>query len=321
MHQSACPEATRARIVESLQRGELDPSLLYAGLRQTSLWIRLHHALSPAQKDPASAAIYQKSFEHISARCPGNVAHVVSLACGDGTKDTRCLQTLRTSGRTVIYTPADFSLEMVLTAEKAATGALHGLQCTPLLCELSHCSVLPAILKDFDPSGAERLILFLGTIHNYWPPEILRSIVYPLRSPDCLLMSANLAPASNYETALERILAQYDNLPTRDWLMGALSELGISPEDGTLSFSLVASEKISSLRRIQADFIFSRNKEVPLLEQTYSFAAGQRLRAFYSYRFTLEHIRHFLTEARVTIAEEWINDSGEEGLFLCRRAA
>src|SRR5687767_5440088 len=113
VHQSAFPEATRARILASLQRGELDLSLLYGGLGQTSRWIELHRAFSPAQKDSTCAAIYDEAFARAGELCEGNVVHVVSLACGDGTKDTRCLQTVRASGRTVIYTPADVSLEMV----------------------------------------------------------------------------------------------------------------------------------------------------------------------------------------------------------------
>jgi uncharacterized SAM-dependent methyltransferase len=321
VHQSAFPEATRARILESVQRGELDPSLLYGGLRQTSRWIELHHALSPAHKDPTCTQIYDQAFARAGELCQGNVVHLVSLACGDGTKDTRCLQALRTSGRTVIYTPADMSLEMVLTAERAATTALRGLQTTPLLCDLANCSILPAILKNFDPSGAERLILFLGTIHNYWPPDILRSIVYPLRSQDHLLLSANLARASDYDSALNRILPQYDNAPTREWLMGALAELTIMPDNGALTFSIPRAENMPSLKRIQANFTFAREKRVSFYGNVALFSAGQQLRLFSSYRFTAEHVREFLAQVRLTVVQEWTDSSGEEGLFLCRRAA
>lgn len=321
VHESAFPDATQARLVDALKRREIDPFLLYSGLRQTARWIALHHALSPAQRDAACAALYEQAYRRAAEFCKGNVVHLVSLACGDGTKDTRCLEMLRLSGRTVIYTPADVSLEMALTAERTATTALRGLQCTPLLCELLSCSALPALLKEFDPSSAERIILFLGTIHNYWPPEILRSILYPLRSQDHLILSANLAPDANYESALTRIVSQYDNPLTRAWLLGALSELNITTSDGTLEFSAVPADGMPALRRIQADFVFTREKRLDFLGETFCFPAGEKLRVFFSYRFTRGQMRDFLKKARLTVIEDWIDASGEEGLFLCRRAA
>ena len=320
VHESALPAASRARILEALRRGELDPALLYNGLRQTLRWIELHHAVSPAQRDTSIQELYENAFRRAAELCRGNVVHAVSLACGDGTKDTRCLQVLRASGRTVIYTPADVSAEMVLTAEQAATTALRGLQTTPLVCELGYCSVLPALLKNFDPSGAERIVLFLGTIHNFWPPDILKSVIYPVRSQDQLLIGANLAPAANYDDSLNRILAQYDNAHTRHWLMGGLSDLEISSADGALSFSLVSAEAQPSLKRIQADFTFTREKQINFFGEPVVFSTNQKLRVFYSYRFTVEHVREFLTRARLKIAQEWIAPNDEEGLFLCRRA-
>jgi L-histidine N-alpha-methyltransferase len=320
VHESALPQPTRARILAALQKHELDPSLLYHGLRQTLRWIDLHHAVSPAQINSSITAVYETAFRRAAELCRGNVIHIVSLACGDGTKDTRCLQLVRESGRAVIYTPTDVSLEMVLTAEQTATTALRGLQTTPLVCELAHCSELPGLLKSFDPSGAERIVLFLGTIHNFWPPDILRSVIYPVRSQDSLLIGANLAPSDTYDSALDRILNQYNNPHTRDWLMGALSELSINSDDGTLDFSLVPAKDMPTLKRIQADFVFSRSKQINFFGEKLTFASNEKLRVFYSYRFTVENLRQFLTASRLIISHEWIAPNNEEGLFLCRRA-
>jgi hypothetical protein len=320
VHESALPEPTRVRIREALSRRELDPCLLYSGLRQTLRWIELHHAVSPAQNDDATSALYEAAFRRTAELCRGNVVHVVSVACGDGSKDTCCLQLVRESGRTVIYTPTDVSLEMVLTAEQAAINSLRGLQSTPLVCELGVCSVLPALLKTFDPSGAERIVLFLGTIHNFWPPEILRSVIYPVRSQDQLIIGANLAPSRNYESALTSILSQYNNPQTRNWLMGALMELDITPDDGVLDFSLVPAESDPTLKRIQADFTFTREKHLNFFGDNIAFLPNEKLRVFYSYRFTIEHLRNFITQAKLNIAQEWIAPNNEEALLLCRRA-
>src|SRR5688500_17722250 len=100
VHESALPQPTHARILAALQKRELDPSLLYNGLSQTLRWIDLHHAVSPAQIDSSITALYDTAFRRAAELCRGNVIHVISLACGDGTKDTRCLQLVRESGRT-----------------------------------------------------------------------------------------------------------------------------------------------------------------------------------------------------------------------------
>src|SRR5688500_11176011 len=96
VHESVYPGTTRQRIFQALTRGELDPALLYGGLGQTLRWIALHHARSPAKTDPALAALYDGAFRNSAELCRGNVVHVVGLACGDGTKDARCLELLRT---------------------------------------------------------------------------------------------------------------------------------------------------------------------------------------------------------------------------------
>jgi hypothetical protein len=318
VHESASPEFRREQTLSALQQGRIHPHLLYSGLRQTGLWIALHHAFSPAQQDPRCVEMYDAAFDRAVHNVRGNVAHLISLACGDGTKDLRCLERIRASDRAAIYTPVDISFEMVLTASRQTTRVLRGLQVTPLVCDLAQCSVLPAILKGFDPSGADRLLLFLGTIHNYWPPEILRSILYPLRSRDQLLLSANLVPAETYDHSVCEVLQQYDNEPTGRWLMGALSELGLSKDDGELKIEIRES-MLPSLKRIEGLFLLSRERQIRIYEGRIDLKRGQELSVFFSHRFTVAHLREFLAHAGLDIIETWIGADGYEGLFLCKR--
>ncbi len=318
VHESASPEFLTKQILFALEQRRVHAHLLYSGLRQTGLWIALHEAFSPAKTDSKCADMYDTAFGRAAVNIQGNVAHLVSLACGDGTKDVRCLERIRRSDRAALYTPADISFEMVLTASRTATTALRGLQSTPLVCDLAHCSVMPAILKGFDPSGAERLLLFLGTIHNYWPPEILRSILYPLRSQDQLLLSANLVPAETYEQSLLEVVRQYDNEPTRRWLMGGLSELGLSDIDGELRVEIRPSF-VPTLKRIEAVFCLKDDRVVRIHSREIKLKAGEELSVFYSHRFTVDHARAFLADAGLNVLETWIGADGYEGLFLCKR--
>src|SRR5262245_51358300 len=113
VHESVRPEAVRKRILAALNRSELDSWLLYSGVRQSSNWVELHHGVSPAQRNAAVFAMYEKAFASMAERVRENVVQAVSLACGDGSKDIRCLNALRQQGRSALYTPADFSLELV----------------------------------------------------------------------------------------------------------------------------------------------------------------------------------------------------------------
>ena len=64
-------------------------------------------------------------------------------------------------------------------------------------------------------------------IPNFEPQVILPKLASLVRPADFLLFSANLAPGKNYAAGMKKILPQYDNAPTRDWLMTFLLDLGV----------------------------------------------------------------------------------------------
>jgi hypothetical protein len=317
VHESVSPEQIRRRILEALKNRTVDPFLLYSGLRQTSLWIALHQSVSPARINDQISALYQNAFAGLSTHA--NPLHIVSLGCGDGSKDLQCLQACRSQGKTVLYTPCDISLEMGMTAHHLATKNLPGLQCTPVLCDLLECSTFPGILKSLDPAGIERVVLFLGTIHNYDPEEALKAMLPITRSSDHLILSANLAPEQDYDGHLKRILEQYDNLPSNRWLWGALNQLGIAHEDGGLTISLQNGRSSEPYKQIEARFIAERNITLEVLGEKFNMAAGETLLVFTSRRFTAPHIRHYIKKAGLAVNAEWISD--EEGVWHCRRKA
>jgi uncharacterized SAM-dependent methyltransferase len=51
--------------------------------------------------------------------------------------------------------------------------------------------------------------------------------------------------------------------------------------------------------------------------ETISFSAGERIRLFFSYRHTPATMRSLLSEHGIKVKSEWLNDAGEEGVFLC----
>ena len=75
-------------------------------------------------------------------------------------------------------------------------------------------------------------------IPNFEPQIILPKLASLVRPKDFLLFSANLAPGNNYAAGVKKILPQYDNPLTRDWLMTFLLDLGVERNDGKLRFKI-----------------------------------------------------------------------------------
>lgn len=319
VHESAFPARVREHLLESLRRRELEQKFLYMGLKQAARWLALHECHSPARQAAGTKDLYDQAFAAAGVECGASILHLVGLAAGGGQKETSCLESLRGQGKTVFFTPCDVSLEMVMEAHQLAASRLRGLQCTPILCDLPRCSTLPALLKGIDPGGTSRVVTFFGTIHNFLPSEILPRILNTVRSQDLLLLGANLAPSLDYEGAVARILPQYENRETEDWLFAFLGELGIGPADGKLCFEVAEAGALAGLKRIEAVFRFGRKMEVAVHRERVEFAAGESLRLFYSFRFTKEHIQDLLSKQGLQLLGEWISSEEEEGVFLCWR--
>jgi hypothetical protein len=154
-------------------------------------------------------------------------------------------------------------------------------------------------------------------IPNFEPEKILPKLAALVRSQDFLLFSANLSPGKNYAADMKKILPQYDNAPTRDWLLTFLTDLGIEKGDGELNFKIETGG--FNLKRVAADFHFKRARQIEIDGEIFQFKTGEKIRLFFSYRYTPERVRKMLARHKLEVCEQWIANSEEEGVFLCRR--
>ena len=216
----------------------------------------------------------------------------------------------------MFYTPCDVSTAMVLTARQTALAVLTGERCFPVVCDLLRADDLPAIFQTRNTQHATRLTTFFGMIPNFEPEMILPKLASLVEAEDWLLFSANLAPGKDYGAGVNRVLPQYDNAPTRDWLLAFLFDLGVEARDGELRFVV---EDVSGLKRIVARFHFMRPCTVAVENEQFEFRAGESIRLFFSYRYTPELVRKALGQHGLAVMEQWVTKSEEEGVFLCRR--
>jgi len=151
-----------------------------------------------------------------------------------------------------------------------------------------------------------RLITLFGVLPNLPPLPLLQKISRFLRPRDYLLFSANLAPGSRGRTGTFRILPQYDNLPTRRWLAGAISRLRPKWENGSIAFGVFPDPFQASLSRIEARWMVN-DKPTHIL--------------FASRRPTARQVESWLKASGLSRVQRWMDPQGEEAVWLVTRKA
>ncbi|HEY0550777.1 MAG TPA: L-histidine N(alpha)-methyltransferase [Verrucomicrobiae bacterium] len=314
---SQFPDAVRRDLLDSLRARAINHKFHYESHKQAAKWLALHEAYSPARRDPSCLRIYDDAFIAAAASWKMPQVHLVGLGCGGGQKEARLLQLLRERNLTITCTLSDVSLPLVLTAREAALLTIGESECHTVVCDLGTANDLSQAVNDID-SSSPRIITLFGIVPNFEPGPLLCRLNELLRPTDLLLISANLAPGSNYARGVEAVLPQYDNALTRDWLLTLLLDLGFERDDGELNFAIETDAR--GLRRIAAHFELKRGREIRVYGETTSFDMSERIRLFFSYRHTPETMRSLLHEYGIQSMGEWLNDAGEEGVFLCRKA-
>ncbi len=317
IHASQSPENVRRDLLESLRTRRVNHKFHYDSVKQTNKWLALHQVHSPSRNDRDCAATYNRAFASAAKAITSKVVHLIGLGCGGGQKDTRLLKLLKAAGKTISYTPSDVSVAMTLVAQQAALDVLPSGKIFPLVCDLATADDLSGLFTHRPSPTAYRIITFFGMIPNFEPNDILPKLAALMRRGDSLLFSANLAPGRNYEAGVKKVLPQYDNELTRDWLLTFLLDLGAERSDGELNFK--AERGVGALRRIVARFRFRKARSLMVEGRPIRFLAGETVRLFFSYRYTPELIRAELAKHGLLVCDQWITKSEEEGVFLCYR--
>ena len=317
IHASQSPENVRHDLLESLRTRRVNHKFHYDSIKQTNKWLALHQVHSPSRNDRDCAATYNRAFASATKKITSKAVHLVGLGCGGGQKDTRLLKLLKAADKTISYTPSDVSVAMTLVAQQAALAMLPSEKIFPLVCDLATADDLSRLFTHRPSPTAYRLITFFGMIPNFEPDDILPKLAALVRRGDSLLFSANLAPGRDYDAGVKKVLPQYDNELTRDWLLTFLLDLGVERGDGELTFKV--ERGVGSLRRIVARFCFRKTRSLVVEGRPIRFLAGETVRLFFSYRYTPELVRAELAKNGLLVCDQWITKSEEEGVFYCKR--
>lgn len=315
IHPSFRAEALQTRRISSLHASAIDPAFHYAGVRQADLWLRVHQTHAPGSVDPDFERIYRTVADDLARSLAGQSVHVIGLGAGGGEKEAWILEALDQSGCRLRYTPVDISPELALLSAEVAESRVR-CPTFPVVGDLS----LLADTRDWlngDDSEEPRVFTAFGLTPNFPPATLFPLLAHALRQQDRLLISANLAPATtddenDYQRACYALIGQYDNAETREWLRQVLVDWGIAALLSEPAFELDEMEGIAGF------FATSRwlaDTQFELDGQRFSAARGDRLRVFYSLRFTRRRLLEKLGEYGLRMGAGCTTTNGQEGVY------
>jgi L-histidine N-alpha-methyltransferase len=311
VHESRFPGRARAAYLKSFRERRMNHQFHYDTEKQAQRWLAIHEAYSPARTDSDCLQTYARAFSEINKSLNPLKMALISLGCGGGQKD---VELLRATGGASEYFPADVSSTLALTAHFAVTKEFPRQTSRAVALDLAEAKDLANFLTE-----APRLIAFFGMLPNFEPHEVLPQLAASLRADDFLLVSANLAPGSDYRAGVEKVFPQYNNDLTRQWLATVLQDAGLEVNAADLEFRVA--EGIEPLLRIEAGYNFQKPQTIRIDDETFSYAPGDWFRLFFSYRHTPQLLGNVLGNFGIQILQQWITHSEQEGIFLCRKTS
>lgn len=316
IHRSQLPDAVMRDYWAGFEARAIDHKFHYDSVKQSHKWLKIHTTFSPAAADADFYTPYMAAFDAALEQFKGSSALLIGLGAGGGEKDRAFAERLVAAGQPVAYYPVDVSPSLAITSAQAVRDAAAQISAYPIVCDLRKAGDL---LELIDASQRPRLVTFFGMMPNFEPGDILPILAQLLNKDDILLASANLAPGPDYHAGVLKVLPQYDNPLTKDWLFTLLRDAGVEKEDGQLTFRIVDDTANQGAKRITAFFDVARRIEVALGDRAVIWHPGETLRLFYSYRYTSAMVKSVLADHGLEVTAAWETKSQEEGVYLCKK--
>lgn len=284
---SRSPQAALRKQISYLKKGLIDPSLHYRSQDQSKAWNEVFQAHCPVLSDPSFTQIYQNLFSRF-AQESWQKSHLIGLGCGTGIKEQWLARSMKRHGLPLHrFSAVDVSETLCkMSMKRVRPFSVQSPQAWVI--DLEAVEELRKALDQGDQTE-RRIYTFFGLVPNLAPRTVLRILKSLLRPQDQLLISANLAPVRNEteaeeEKAVKRILPQYRNRETKEWLSLLFQEQGISRKViSSLKFEI---EKERGLRSVVVRAEVIKDFEWELGAKKIQMKKGGRLTVFQSRRWT-----------------------------------
>ncbi|MBP5973160.1 L-histidine N(alpha)-methyltransferase [Brasilonema sp. CT11] len=319
VHPSQFPDKVYQDYLAGFSLKQINHKFHYDSVKQSQKWLRIHEHYSPSRNSDDCVDAYEKCFQKTADILEYSFSlQLIGLGCGGGTKDNLLVSYLWSPQRQLVYYPVDVSLSLSLIAAQKVRASYPKISVQPIVCDLLNSDDLILHLNHRE-EGEKKIITFFGMIPNFYPDEILPVLNNFLQKGDILLLSANLSPGNDYVQGIQKVLPQYDNELTKDWLITVLMDAGINQEDGTIKFSIEDDKSNQDLKRINADFEVENDVSLKLDDQLIQWKNGDKVQLFFSYRYTTPKLQAVLNSYDIKILDYWEAANQEEGIYLCQK--
>lgn len=317
IHRSAQPNEIRAQLRRCFEERAIDPKFHYTSPRQAQAWLDLHRKYSPYARPPKEADVYDAAFNWVAQNINAGAVHLVSLACGGAGKESRLVNRLHEAGAKITALVSDISVPLVIEGCQTLgrEGGVSSMQAVVM--DLLAAGNLSAVLRGKLPENATCLVTCFGLMPNVEPLAIAAQLATLSGRKGVLLVGANLVPEMDYEQSAQNVLGQYDNAETRGWLSLLLADYGFEPDDYQICFSVEPCASLPELLQIVARLELRRARTISVGGTQLSFSAGEKLRLFFSNRYTPALFRRVFQLGGMNIIGEWVSADGYEGIIAC----
>jgi L-histidine N-alpha-methyltransferase len=320
VHPSQFPQKVYQDYIQGFINKKIDHKFHYDSVKQSQKWLRIHDSYSPARNNDDGILCYQRCFQHLKDKIGSHVdLDLIGLGCGGGEKDKSLLITLAGSYRSLTYYPVDVSLSLSLISAQKVRDYSSNVEIMPIVCDLLSAGDLVTGIQS-QQAKRSKIVTFFGMIPNFLPHEILPILARFIDQEDILLMSANLSPGEDYLAGIDKILFQYDNDLTRDWLMTILLDVGLHKDDGEICFSIKDDLMEPGLKRINCTFKVSRKIDLNIDNNRIQWQEGDEVQLFFSYRYTSPKLETVLRQYQLSLVDYWEGANQEEGVYLIRKS-
>ncbi len=327
IHPSQFPGQVFQDYIDSFTSQKINHKFHYDSVKQSQKWLKIHESFSPAQNDESCVNAYvqccQKTAELINS-ISADASHdnaasrnnVIALGCGGGEKDKLLVSLLNKEQQVSACYPVDVSASLAIISAQKLREASTELSVQPIVCDLLHAEDLVSLI---DRQDNRNIITFFGMIPNFLPDEILPILTSFLQPDDLLLFSANLAPGADYLEGVQTVFPQYNNELTKEWLITVLLDAGVGRQDGSIEFQIEPDSKNQHIQRIAAYFNVKNDVSFSIENQPITWSQGDKVRLFFSYRYTTQMIKDLLKAYNIQVLDFWEAENAEEGVYLCQR--
>jgi hypothetical protein len=236
---------------------------------------------------------------------PGSVA-VVSYGAGDGGKDRRLIQALKSNGRDVRYFPVDASQTLLETACAAAED--DDVEVIGIKADIS--SPMHLVLAS-DAAESPKLFLMSGnTLGGFDPIEQIKHVAQRLHEGDRLIIDAEL-----YR---ENVLSLGTHPRYLKFAFAPLLSIGVTEEDGEIKFEKKLDERHAGLHMFTKRFHAHRDLRITVSGHEIQVARGERIFMNFRYLFTRDAFRWLLQkQGGLRILDEVLSPDGAFASAVC----